>query len=406
MLNSIDRSRVLESLEALERELYNTHIASNPPVSIAVAGGDAGIALFYGYYFMLTGNPVHHARCINLIERMLDFASENKVVYTYCNGITGLAWVIKHFVDIGLLGQDEYDLSEYDDFIGKIGLAEIRRGNYDFLHGGVGCGIYLSGRQNTGQILNEHLIALMNCSEVDSTGRFWYDKPSNTEENPDLPRVNFGLAHGVPSIICLLAKMQQGPMGRPEIKVYLQEVVDYLYKNADTNNYVGSYFPSYHHRRIDPNRMKQKSRLAWCYGDLGVVCSLLQASQALNNERLSDDVVSMALESIRRTKREETMIIDGGLCHGLAGVAHLYNRLFISTGRSPFQEAANFWARELLAYIDHGGGITQFLEFNGIQKKYSPTDGFLTGSAGASLALISIIEPKIAPHWDSYLLIS
>jgi hypothetical protein len=74
-------------------------------------------------------------------------------------------------------------------------------------------------------------------------------------------------------------------------------------------------------------------------------------------------------------------VFDVGLCHGAAGVGHLFNRLFQATGEDCFAEAARFWLERTLALRQPGRGIA----------------GYLSWSPGADGALTWLAEPGL-PH--------
>ena len=50
-------------------------------------------------------------------------------------------------------------------------------------------------------------------------------------------------------------------------------------------------------------------------------------------------------------------MIDSGLCHGAAGVGHLFNRLYQASGDPALAEAARFWFDRALAQYQPGEGI-------------------------------------------------
>ena len=106
------------------------------------------------------------------------------------------------------------------------------------------------------------------------------------------------------------------------------------------------------------------------------------------------------------TSRVDT-VRDAGLCHGAAGLAHMYNRLFHATGEESFREAARRWiARTLdMAEWSAGGATYRFwLPADGVVTA-SEHAGLLNGTAGVALALLAATTP-IEPMWDRMLLLS
>jgi hypothetical protein len=100
--------------------------------------------------------------------------------------------------------------------------------------------------------------------------------------------------------------------------------------------------------------------------------------------------------------------VDAGLCHGAAGLAHLFNRMFQATGDPALGEAARGWYARTLDARRPGRGI------GGIAARVSESDGgsrwvadpgLLTGAAGVALALLAGVS-SVDPAWDRLLLVS
>jgi hypothetical protein len=103
---------------------------------------------------------------------------------------------------------------------------------------------------------------------------------------------------------------------------------------------------------------------------------------------------------------DQSGVVDAGICHGAAGAAHLYNRLYQATGDPVLREAAAAWIERTLAYRKPGvgvGGFEMWVMGDGEELAWRPDPGFLTGSAGAGLALLAAATP-VEPEWDRVLL--
>jgi hypothetical protein len=80
-------------------------------------------------------------------------------------------------------------------------------------------------------------------------------------------------------------------------------------------------------------------------------------------------------------------VIDSTLCHGAAGIGHIYNRMYQATGHEELQARALDWLRLALAN-DPPAGI-----------------GFLDGQCGLALALLAA-SSDVWPSWDRLLFAS
>jgi lantibiotic biosynthesis protein len=149
------------------------------------------------------------------------------------------------------------------------------------------------------------------------------------------------------------------------------------------------------------------TRLAWCYGDLGIAAVLLSAAEVVGGESWRRAAFEIALGAAQRTLGDSG-VNDAGLCHGAAGVAHLFNRLYQATGQPELAEAARRWYGEALGLrsTEQGvGGFTAWIPNQSTGGHWVDAPGFLEGAAGVGLALLAAVTP-VEPKWDSLLGIS
>jgi hypothetical protein len=118
-----------------------------------------------------------------------------------------------------------------------------------------------------------------------------------------------------------------------------------------------------------------------------------------------------ALEIARRTAAhppDQAGVRDAGLCHGAAGLAHLFNRMYQATGEARLAAAARFWFERTLDMRRPGRGIAGYSAYHPREKESSSWNddpGLLSGAAGIALSMMSAITP-IVPSWDRMLLVS
>jgi hypothetical protein len=84
---------------------------------------------------------------------------------------------------------------------------------------------------------------------------------------------------------------------------------------------------------------------------------------------------------------EDCGVADAGLCHGAAGLGHLFNRLHQASGDAALAAASERWFARALA-----------MELPG-------EPGVLVGSAGVALALFAATGEE-EPVWDGFLLLA
>jgi hypothetical protein len=99
---------------------------------------------------------------------------------------------------------------------------------------------------------------------------------------------------------------------------------------------------------------------------------------------------------------------DAGLCHGAAGLGHLFNRLYQATGHPELLVVARSWLERALAMrsLDRGvGGFVAWGPDAQGELDWRNDPSLLNGAAGVALALLAATTP-IEPAWDRFLLLS
>ena len=232
------------------------------------------------------------------------------------------------------------------------------------------------------------------------TGIAWFTPPEllpawQRELAPE-GYTNLGLAHGVPGVVAILARYVTAGVDAARAQLLLDGAVAYLRSVAGPKP--GMRYPAWL-----PTRPDWSTRVAWCYGDLGVSVALLAAATAAERSDWRDDALALAHGMADRSF-ETSQVNDTGLCHGAAGVAHLFNRLAQATGDTALAAAADRWFDRTLAMRRDDGiaGFPRAAPSDGTVK-WEPDADLLNGAAGVALALHAAISP-IEPAWDQVLL--
>ncbi len=147
------------------------------------------------------------------------------------------------------------------------------------------------------------------------------------------------------------------------------------------------------------------ARLAWCYGDLGNALVVGQAAAATGNAVWRDAAHQLALRAARR-QPATSGVEDAGLCHGTAGLAHLFNRLYQHFGDDELRTAAIGWFTRTFALEGRGGGVGGFATWQhrgAAGPAWTDDPGLLEGASGIALALLAATT-DVEPAWDAMLL--
>jgi class I lanthipeptide synthase len=207
--------------------------------------------------------------------------------------------------------------------------------------------------------------------------------------------LNLGVSHGIPGVIGVLARYLHAGVEPVRARRLLERAVTGLLSLAPASP--GPRFPAY----LDRGETRTApTRLAWCYGDLGIAVMLLAAARAASEPDWEREAIDLATAAARRSY-ETSGVVDAGLCHGAAGNAHLFARLHAATGDATFAAAARGWYERVFAFRKPGKGIGGYVVHR--QDEELVNASFLEGAIGIALALLSATQ-DVDPVWDRRLL--
>jgi len=117
--------------------------------------------------------------------------------------------------------------------------------------------------------------------------------------------------------------------------------------------------------------------------------------------------VTLACRAAERPP-EETGVRDAGFCHGTAGLAHIYNRMYQATGNETLGRAAVYWLERTLDFYRRAraaGDSWVHGSRDGAEGGPWTGTGLLAGAAGVALVLLAATTP-VEPLWDRVFLVS
>jgi len=374
--------------------------------NLSLLSGNSGLSLFTFYYSRHFENEEFYDYACSIIEDSFEKIQNGQTYPTFAVGLAGLGWMLEHLSQNEFLEIDTNEvIGELDDFLYEYMLKEIKKGNYDYLHNAGGIALYFLSRESnpkSNEYLKKYIDILGEHSLVDNKGLKWKSEiPGEGEKKIEV--YNLSLSHGMASIVAILSKIYKRGINNEKTEKLLKGAINYILANQFDISDSNSYFPN--SISLDGD-MGTPSRLAWCYGDLGISVALWNASQVLNDNELEQKTVEILIHASKRRDLQKNYVLDTSLCHGTAGIAHIFNRMHINTGIADFKDASTYWFDETLKMAKFGDGLAGFKvwrskEMGGWTNDY----GFLEGIAGIGLAMISAIS-DIEPAWDECLLLS
>lgn len=365
--------------------------------------GGIGIALFSCYNFQMTNKIEEMNQCTIKAETAINSLDRQISNLTFGKGVTGILWAIEHLAKSRVLDTSLNSIVD-DDFFGiyhKRCKNILSKGEYDYLLGAGGAFLLYLETDMEKQIIDLYNV-LQKTAVTEGDEIYWRQSPVLGGNEADMT-INLGLAHGLPSILSILSCIYNrctclDAKVRLKLKDDVYKSFNWLKRNCLNPAKEGSYFP------FSFNKVKKpfSTSLRWCYGDLGVSIALINAGNNLGIPEIYDFGVEIARDCADRNVDSKS-IVDAHLCHGTAGIAHIFNRLFNGTGIEVFRNASEYWFDETIMKFD-SSLKSGFKAWKG-DYGWIEYDGLLEGSAGIGLALISAVS-HVEPKWDRCLLLS
>jgi len=384
--------KLLEVLSQLFKELRNFKYNGDE----TLFSGRLGVSLFYFFYSNIDKKNISEEIALKIFleeqERLKRYQNSNNFAYQ-------LQWFLWYSFYLNKNGFIHFGIENIDDIKliieGKFKNHFVDK-NYDLFYGAIGTGLvlqYICEREN---FVNTFYNFFQSFKETHNDMTTWKRKTLTS----GIEDYNYGLAHGIPSIILFLNKLYLLSPSK-YIEQCILESSKHLVSVKQNVDEIGSFFPT----TISKDYINQRSRLAWCYGDLGCGYSLLVSAQSLNNKELYSLAMEILKHSASRKDPKQNMVYDLGICHGSSGLVLFFDRLYRITNDEVFKEASNYWLDLTVNSILLSGGIANVKtwradEFGGSYKDF----GFLNGLTGIGLVLLSAVA-NIDTSWDECLLL-
>lgn len=391
------------AVEAVDRDISDLTRAGTDEVSAGGLPRSNVLATLLPAYLGLTGRADDGMeRCGRLVDSYIDGLGARHLPGLF-GGWAGLGWLVRH-----LGAEDDFVEREVGRRVVAAVAAWPRRLGYDLISGLVGVGVHLverlpgeAAREGLARILDELEKAAV---EVEG-GVSWFTEADLLPEwqRKRAPRgyYNLGVAHGVPGVMWLLGKLCARGVEADRARVLLEGSLRWLlavHPDPETPDLPSWIAPGV---AREPNR-----RMAWCYGPFGAAAVVWEAAREGGDSAGEEWGRTMSV-ACAGVEPAESGNRDAALCHGAAGNAHIFHRLYRRTGDERFREAALAWFDNTLAYRKPGvgvGGFQTWAEVDGGQG-FVDDASFLGGSAGIGLALLAAITDT-DPAWDRLLLLS
>jgi lantibiotic biosynthesis protein len=384
------------------------------------------LAVFLGAagHFLNEGRYLDYSR--RFLKRSFDWVRLSAVPRSLFHGYTGCAWASSY---LGSLSSERFRVVGIGD-VNSVLLSSLRSGSVredelDLLGGLAGIGLYALAcpdEDGGSEIVEEILRRLDESATRSDQGVYWTAPRSHFE--PDVWEryshgvVNLGAAHGLPGFIAFLAGASARHAASSGVaQGLLSQATRWLcsHRQAEAKP---SRFPPYvgvtasNHPLL--HEKDRHARLAWCYGDAGVhgVLSWTNSVWKCDRDLQVRSLFPSNGSGFPDTRPEvDPTLKSPCLCHGVAGVVHSLTRA-LERRREYFDLGCwEVWIDHLVSMrgahgFGYGGYAERFWDDSTGTHEWIwlPSPGFLAGSAGIGLALLSVASTEArGSGWDAVL---
>jgi lantibiotic modifying enzyme len=366
----------------------------------SLASGSAGLAICTGQLAHTRSDQQAADVALAHLEDAIDVLATEPLTSSLYSGFPGIAWAVE-LVD-QLLGSDSEDRNgDIDDALTGLLSRYPEHAPYDLINGLTGLGVYALARwPRLGAVscLLGVVEQLDQRARHDQDGIYWWTPPAQVGPRGERYRpagVDLGVAHGIAGVIPFLARAYRLGLARQTVRPLLDGSVSWLLAHmVDTAS--GPTVPSFVAEDLEPG----PARSAWCYGDPGVAAALLLAARDVGEPAWTSIATDLAVRAAVRAAAQpavQTGVTDAGLCHGSAGLAHVFGLMHQLTEEPALAHAARFWVERTLDLC--------LAEVPDAARPACNGPGVLEGSAGVALAMEAACTVA-EPTWDQMLLVS
>jgi lantibiotic modifying enzyme len=360
--------------------------------TLGLYDGQFGKLIYLAYFSKYRKDDSINILFNKQLDVFLESFSRGCYTPTFCSGISGILY--------GLTLLNQYELIDVDisnteiifeSYLSNALIHYINVQEYDFMHGALGIGVFFLKSKNNYTKQLSYIISYLNSTSIIEDNKIKWISHINKARKDEY---NISLSHGISSIVIFLCMAYQKNIMTDISKKLIIGAINYIL-SQEIN------FLEYNSCFVSTSKESQgyikKSRLGWCYGDLGIALALWKAGHTLNNNAWNNKAVYILEQASTRRSLPENYINDMFICHGTSGVAHIFNHMYLETSNNKFKQAAEYWINQTIMYY------TSYNQQSTLNKGYDYYC-LLEGISGVGLVLLSYMNSDIS--WDEILLLS
>lgn len=404
-------------------------VSAGPWDEMSLGSGTAGLCLLLGEldrHFPEEEWDVAGHESLVILQHLLNTKGVHSL--SFWSGLTGIAMAAHSLSRGGMRYQNlitklhDFFLQTYpsmlEQSIERIHHDGIRMQDYDTISGWSGIGRYLMFfsdqpriRQALCDVLN-YLVQLSADKQVNGQQvPGWYIRAEQQflERDRELyPQGNFnlGLSHGILGPLALLSLALQQGIEVPGQREAIVRIGNWLMQWKQEDGH-GPYWPSLisWQEQSTGKANHPTERGAWCYGTPGVARVLWLAGEAIGEDVWKQTAVA-AYQGLPHRQDMFEKIPAPTFCHGLAGLLHLTQRMYVDSGEQGLVVFRDQLLSKVLKMYDPDTpfGYCDLVRNEEGDLKPIHNAGILEGATGTALILLSLLGSH-SPQWDAGFLI-
>lgn len=357
-----------------------------------VNGNSSKLLFLSSYYKNFGSNEILH-EISDVRTSLIDLINCNEVSnLTLSYGLCGMLFSLKQSYD-QLNEENEVEIdTDFAAYLLNESVNMIADDNFDLLTGGIGIVNFLV--DNYPQLfVKDDFNCLIEALVSKQYNHVWLSEKDRPSKN-----INLGLSHGYIGIVFVLLKIYK-LFPSISLDAIITNSLDQtlLYKNVENGI---SIFPN----AVNESYQNKNhfSRLAWCYGDLGLMLLFLSAGNILSRKSYFDEGLKLFKNTVHRKDLNENLIFDSSFCHGSAGIAHILNVVKHKYNIQDVDDAYYYWINITLEMMKSNSLYSYEPESDQL---YVENFGLLNGYCGVGMVLLDCLAQNKNLHWSNSLLV-
>ncbi len=386
-----------EYLQKIEPILYEHAEKMNVPTMEE----DLSVLLFEATFYKYSKNKKYKERSLLLLDRLINVFHEKDLNPGFIEGFEGVLWTLNCLEEAKIIDDSKEFAEDLMPYFKQSLEYDIKKFFFDALHGSINKIQYLiSSMGSTNPMVigfvNDFIDSLYDNRESDGDCIFWYDE--GIEEETKV--VNLGYAHGLPSLLVFLLKLKEHGFKHDKTDILIdgiaKSLLTFKFKSKSDSIYPATY-------RIDGENDNLSSRLAYCYGDLGVAYAMAYYGTSSNQKELKVEAEKIINHICHRTiansgilRYEYYHFFDTGFCHGIAGIVYILTLIDRLLPSDLIKERISYWRSELKSNLSIQLKIREEIRLPQYLQPYSgdpyvfEAQSIFTGYSGTGLVLLSL----------------